>query len=104
MNHWLASILLLMATSQVFAQQNTVAGPVIKEGSCPSGYYTSGNYCVPSSANAKTAIIKEGSCPSGYYTSGGYCVANSESAKQAIPKSGPCPSGYYTSGNYCVRN
>lgn len=49
--------------------------PIQKHGSCPSGYRTEGNMCVPSS-NAKPAIIKNGSCPSGYHTEGNYCVEN----------------------------
>lgn len=77
------------------------AAPILKEGSCPSGYYSSGNYCVPNSS-ARFALPKLGSCPSGYYSSGNYCVASSDSSRLAIPKSGSCPSGYYSSGNYCV--
>jgi hypothetical protein len=47
-------------------------------------------------------IARNGSCPSGYYASGNYCVASSGSSKNAIPRNGSCPSGYYASGNYCV--
>lgn len=71
-----------------------------KVGSCPSGYYASGNYCVPN-PNAKAAIEKSGSCPSRYYSSGAYCLAT-ETATHAIPKQGQCPSGYYASGSYCI--
>lgn len=74
-----------------------------RDGSCPSGYYTSGNYCVPGT-NARFAVHRRGSCPSGYYTSGNYCVASSDKSGTAIHRSGSCPSGYYTSGNYCVSN
>lgn len=76
--------------------------PVIKDGSCPSGYSQSGNYCMPGS-NARFAIAKSGSCPSGYSQSGNYCLAGSN-AKLAIPKSGSCPSGFHQSGNYCLSN
>jgi hypothetical protein len=76
------------------------AQPVLKNGSCPSGYRTSGNYCVPIK-NARFALAKSGSCPSGYRTSGKYCVARKK-AKLAIAKDGSCPSGYRTSGNYCI--
>ena len=75
--------------------------PVPKPGSCPSGYNTSGNYCVPS-ANARYAVPKVGNCPSSYNTSGDYCLAGSSDAKLAIPKRGSCPSGYNTNGEYCV--
>ncbi len=73
---------------------------IVKDGSCPSGYRTSGKYCVPGS-NAGFAIRKVGSCPSGYRTSGKYCIAN-KNAQFAIIKSGSCPSGYRTSGKYCI--
>ena len=76
--------------------------PVLKSGSCPTGYHSSGNYCVPGS-NAQPVIEKNGSCPSGYASSGNYCVMGS-SGKPAIPKSGSCPSGYHSSGNYCVQS
>ena len=75
--------------------------PVPRNGSCPSGYYSSGDYCVPGSG-ARFALSRNGSCPSGYYSSGNYCVASSDDSKLAIPRSSSCPSGYYSSGNYCV--
>ena len=77
------------------------AAPLAKDGSCPTGYYSSGNYCTPT-ASARFALPKDGSCPSGYYSSGNYCLASSDSSRLAIPKRGSCPSGYYSSGNYCV--
>ncbi|MEY3474400.1 MAG: hypothetical protein RL087_858 [Pseudomonadota bacterium] len=78
-----------------------LAQPIARNGSCPSGYYASGNYCLPSNG-ARPAMHRNGSCPSGYYASGNYCVASSGSSKNAIPRNGSCPSGYYASGNYCV--
>jgi len=75
--------------------------PVQKNGSCPSGYYASGDYCVPTQ-HAKEVVPKSGSCPSGYYASGNYCLAT-DHARSAIPKHGACPSGYYASGNYCLQ-
>ncbi len=85
----------------VFAQS---AQPIIKEGSCPSAYITSGNYCIPNGDNAHFAISKNGSCPSGYISSGNYCLASGNNSKLAIEKQGSCPSGYITSGNYCLSN
>lgn len=76
------------------------AQPLPKQGSCPSGYSQSGNYCNPG-ASARYAVLKEGSCPSGYSQSGNYCLAGSN-AKLAIPKRGSCPSGYSQSGDYCL--
>jgi hypothetical protein len=73
-----------------------------KVGTCPSGYYTSGGACVPSSSDPRPALPKVGTCPSGYYTSGDYCLASSGNARHAFPKTGSCPSGYYTSGDYCL--
>ncbi len=80
-----------------FAQQ-----PILKNGSCPTGYNSSGNYCVPGSG-AHPVIEKTGSCPSGYNSSGNYCVMG-PSGKPAIHKSGSCPSGYNSSGDYCVQS
>jgi hypothetical protein len=76
------------------------------KGSCPSGYYSSGNSCVPSSSSSLYAFLSEGgSCPSGYYSSGNSCVASSSSSCHAFYNSGgSCPSGYYSSGNSCVAN
>jgi hypothetical protein len=45
-----------------------------KVGSCPVGYRTSGNYCIPLQSTDKEVIIKLESCPSGYRTSGNYCI------------------------------
>ena len=75
-------------------------------GSCPSGYYSSGNSCVPSGQGAPYAFFNAGgSCPSGYYSSGNSCVANSADACHAFFNGGgSCPSGYYSSGNSCVAN
>jgi hypothetical protein len=77
------------------------AMPIPKNGSCPSGYTSDGNMCVPR-ANAKPAIPKNGSCPSGWSSDGNYCVARAANPKNVIPKNGSCPSGYSSDGNYCV--
>ena len=94
-----------LTVALAFAAQAALAGdlPVktlVKDGSCPSGYTTSGNYCKPGDS-ARFAVRKQGSCPSGYTSSGSYCLAG-PSAKYAIPKAGSCPSGYVTSGGYCL--
>lgn len=76
-------------------------------GSCPSGYYSSGNACVPSSSSSGFAFANPqgGSCPSGYYSSGRACVASSSSSCNAFYSGGgSCPSGYYSSGSACVSN
>ncbi len=97
---------LFVLTACVFASSvladSLQAVPILKHGSCPSGYMTSGQYCVPSS-RAKMAIDKIASCPSGYVSSGQYCVAGSAKTRLAIPKAGSCPSGYFTSGAYCLK-
>jgi hypothetical protein len=85
-----------------FAQPS--AQPVMKNGSCPSGYVSSGNYCVPSGDSSRFAITKSGSCPSGYVSSGDYCLASSDNSRLAIPKQGSCPSSYTSSGDYCLSN
>jgi hypothetical protein len=94
----LLAILLAALAAVAFAQPAPVALP--KTGTCPSGYSTSGNYCVPGSG-ARFAVPKVGTCPSGYSTSGDYCLA-SPGARHAMPRTGSCPSGYSTSGDYCL--
>ena len=51
----------------------SVNAQVIKNGSCPSGWGSSGKYCVPGN-NAKAIVQKNGSCPSGWGSSVNYCV------------------------------
>jgi hypothetical protein len=58
--------------------------------------------CVPN-GNAKPVIAKNGTCPSGWSSVGNYCIANSANPKNVIQKSGTCPPGYSTQGNYCVQ-
>ena len=100
---WLVTAVFALVGAPGMAQV-PLAQPLIKQGSCPSGYHSSGNYCTPSSPNARAALPQVGSCPSGYHTSGGYCLASSNASKAAIVKSGSCPSGYHVSGAYCLRN
>ena len=66
--------LLVFISNIVFAQ--LPSQPVIKNGSCPSGYISSGDYCLASSNNSRQVIQKQGSCPSGYVSSGEYCLSN----------------------------
>jgi hypothetical protein len=82
------------------AAQELQAQPIPKIGNCPSGYSSSGGYCVPGKSS-HYAIEKRGSCASGYSTSGDYCLAGNN-AKLAIHKEGSCPSGWSASGNYCL--
>lgn len=93
---------LLAIASSTAAAKDSVPTPVIKNGSCPAGYYTSGKYCTPTD-RARTVIEKKGSCPPGYFTRGNYC-AGRENSKLTVPKAGACPPGYSTRGNYCVKN
>jgi len=87
----------LCAGAPALAQQ-----AILRNGSCPSGYYASGNYCAPG-PQARPAIDRAGSCPSGYFASGAYCVMG-PNGKPAIHRVGSCPSGYFASGAYCVSN
>lgn len=57
----------------VFAFDALSSYTIEKNGTCPSGWYTSGNYCIPGK-NAPYAVHKTGTCPSGWSTSGKYCV------------------------------
>jgi len=71
--------------------------------SCPTGYYKSGDYCVPRNDATLPAMERQGSsCPSGFRKSGDYCIANKADAPHVIEREGSsCPSGYYRSGKYC---
>jgi hypothetical protein len=75
--------------------------PIPRDGSCPSGYVTQGNFCAPG-AGAQLAIPKHGSCPSGYASEGNYCVANPNAKAAFLKHSAMCPYGYVGQGNYCV--
>lgn len=94
-----ASLLVLIGSSVVRAAPPPQ--PVERDGACPSGYYASDHFCVPT-AGARYAVRRAGSCPSGYFASGNYCVAASDRAGTAIPRKGSCPSGYYASDQFCV--
>ncbi len=60
------------------------------------------SYCLPK--NGKDRIAKAGTCPTGYFTSGECCEAFRTDTKRAIHKINgkACPSGFYTSQAYCV--
>jgi len=75
--------------------------PILRNGTCPSGYYASDKYCVPT-GSAKFAIERDGACPGEYYASDKYCVAATDLAKAVIPRTGSCPSGWRASGRYCT--
>ncbi|WP_415410127.1 hypothetical protein ACLM45_00985 [Synechococcus sp. A10-1-5-9] len=78
-----------------------------KIGSCPIGYYSSRDYCVPSkSGNVRGAIEQVGNgCPIGFYASGSYCLSSPSNQRQAIEKTGNgCPVGWFSSGRYCVQS
>jgi hypothetical protein len=58
-----------------------------------------------SGGNTRGAIEKSGSCPLGFYSSGNYCVSSPSNNREAIQKTGnSCPLGYYGSGSYCVKS
>ncbi len=100
-HRWLGLLILLPLAG--FADTPLTPQPLAKVGSCPSGYATSGNYCVPGQ-QARLALEKRGTCPSGYATSGAYCLAG-HAARPAVPKRGAtCPAGWATSGDFCLRN
>jgi len=96
---------MLLSAGAALSQQPV--RPLPKVGSCPFGYYSSGNYCVPNkSGNTSGAIEKSGnSCPFGFYASGNYCLSSPGNEREAIQKTGnSCPFGWYSSGSYCVKH
>ncbi len=106
--YWLipAAASLLIAIGPFAGAQQPVR-PLPKVGGCPLGYYSSGDYCVPtSSGNTRGAIEKSGnSCPLGFYLSGNYCLSSPITQREAILKTGnSCPLGWFSSGSYCVKS
>jgi len=95
--------LALVAAFILFIAPASAQSALPKDGTCPSGFYSCGKYCIPIKDDPKPAMMRAGQCPTGYYTSGKYCVATTKDAREAVPKNGPCPSGYYTSGAYCLK-
>ncbi|NDG03238.1 MAG: hypothetical protein EB119_08635, partial [Synechococcaceae bacterium WBB_34_004] len=58
-----------------------------------------------SGGNTRGAIEKNGSCPLGFYSSGNYCVSSPSNNRQVIQKTGnTCPLGWSSSGNYCQKS
>ena len=103
--HLLIAAGMLLSASTALAQQPVQ--PLPKVGGCPLGYYSSGDYCVPSSGGkARGAIEKSGAgCPLGFYSSGNYCLSSPSNEREAIQKTGKsCPLGWYSSGNYCAKS
>ena len=95
----------LIAPPALQAQQPV--RPLVRNGSCPMGYYGSGEYCVlSSSSGTRGAIEKSGNgCPMGFYSTGNYCLSTPSNQREAIQKMGPgCPMGWFGSGNYCVKS
>lgn len=69
----MAGLTVLAAAGTAWALQPQ---PLVKQGSCPSGYSQSGDYCLASGSNARLAVPKVGSCPSGFSQSGDYCLSS----------------------------
>ncbi len=86
-----------LAVPAAFAQSSGTT--VAKDGSCPTGFKSSGSAC--KSGSGKVAIAKVGSCPTGFKSSANYCVG--DKGDYAEIKSGSCPGGLKTSGKYCVK-
>ena len=89
------------------AQASDVIRKVGKD--CPTGTYSSGDYCKAFSSTKKkgTRVIANpsgGNCPAGWYRTGDYCKAYSQrkASEDVIEKVGDdCPTGMYTSGGFC---
>jgi hypothetical protein len=48
--------------------------PVRMVGSCPAGYASGVDWCVPMPGTTREAVQKIGQCPPGWITSGAYCL------------------------------
>jgi hypothetical protein len=81
--------------------------PLPKVGSCPIGYFASGDYCMPGGGRSTRGGIEKvgSSCPIGFFASGNYCLSGRDSSPEAIHKTGSsCPIGWFSSGRYCLRS
>ena len=103
---YLPLILLTIATHTALAQT-----PIPRVGdSCPTGTYTSGDYCKPFASTIKKGDViiqlSGDNCPRGFYKTGSYCKAYGGSDKEVITREedARCPPGWYRSGGYCVRH
>jgi hypothetical protein len=95
-----AKFLILLLTIPFISN---AAEPLVRNNACPSGYRSSGLYCIPGPASPP-AIDRVGNCPSGFHRSSNYCLANSASSPTVIQRVGVCPSGWTISGAYCKKN
>jgi hypothetical protein len=75
-----------------------------KEVVFPTGFYSSGKYCIPIKDDAKPSMMRAGQCPTGYYARGKNCVAPRKDGQPPVSKDGQCPIGYYTSGAQCLKS
>ena len=75
MRPWMVALAVVIGVL-VFCQDSSAQQPIIKKGSCPSGYRAEGNYCVPRGVgdNSPQVIEKKGKCPSGWRAEGKYCI------------------------------
>ena len=82
-------IVLITGGGAKFTHAEQAAAMPRSGSACPSGYYKSGEYCVPGKDATKAVLQRKGSsCPSGYYKSGEYCVASGDKTKAALERVG----------------
>jgi hypothetical protein len=76
----LVAVAAATATAAPVAAQQPLR-PLPKVGSCPIGYFASGDYCMPGgSRSTRGGIEKVGSsCPIGFFASGNYCLSGRDS-------------------------
>jgi hypothetical protein len=99
---WAVAAALLTTAAQAGpAGTLPLPAPLPKNGSCPTYYHSSGDFCVPGNG-ARFGIARTGVCPTGYGSSGNYCLALGPNSRHAMPTTGHCPTGYSRSGDYCV--
>ncbi len=73
-SHYLRYLIIIVGFIPMLNDADTFTPPLAKTGLCPSGYLSSGNYCLARD-QAPATILKNGRyCPSGWLSSGDYCI------------------------------
>jgi len=75
-----AALGLLVSVSRALAEPV----PVRMVGTCPAGYVSGADWCVPMPDTTREAVQRFGQCPSGWVHSGAYCLGPEKPQAQGL--------------------